>query len=84
MKGYQMLTDEDNTCFYADYDDERTLPYHYQINIENEYDLFQEIIFELCERGDFCIEHKKIIQKSMKLGMESYLNELIEARKMRG
>ena len=45
MERYQMLTDEDNTCFYADYDDERTLPYHYQINIENEYDLFLNINF---------------------------------------
>jgi hypothetical protein len=84
MKGYQMLTDEDNTCFYADYDDERTLPCHYQINIENEFEIFQEILNELFLSGESSVEHQPIMQKFIQIGMKSYLNELVEARKMRG
>jgi hypothetical protein len=33
--------------------------------------------------GEVTIEHQPIVQKSIELGMKLYLNELVEARKMR-
>ena len=43
-----------------------------------------EILNELFLSGESSVEHQPIMQKFIQIGMKSYLNELVEARKMRG
>ena len=65
---------------YFDY--EQPVPFFYEIDIQNNYECLLEIKQELYLAGDFCNDNQKIIEDSLKKGMQLYLNELIVSREM--
>jgi hypothetical protein len=82
MNNYE-TSDTYNPYFFGDYCVGENLPEQYVVDIQNEFEIFQEILHEFFLMGEVTIEHQPIVQKSIELGMKLYLNELVEARKMR-
>ena len=82
MDKYQMIAHSESPCFYADYDYEQNVPQLYEVDIQNEYQLLLEIRQELYLIGEFFNDNQQIIQKSLVIGMKSYLNELSTSREI--
>jgi hypothetical protein len=64
---------------YFDYD--QSVPFFYEIDIQNDYQCLLEIRQELYLSGH-SHNNQKIIEDSLSLGMKSYLNQLITCREM--
>ncbi len=79
---YQMITFSDNPYFYDEYDYEQNVPELYEVDIQNEYQLLLEIRQELRLLNEIYSDNQSIIQKSLIIGMKSYLNELTVSREM--
>ena len=81
-----MIAHSESPCFYADYDNdydyEQNVPQLYEVDIQNEYQLLLEIRQELYLIGEFFNDNQQIIQKSLVIGMKSYLNELSTSREI--
>jgi hypothetical protein len=79
---YQMIPSSDNPFFYDEYVYQENVPTIYDIDIQNEYQLLLEIRQELYLIGELFNDNQQIIQKSLIIGMKSYLNELTVSREM--
>jgi len=77
-----MLSSNINKCIYADFIYEQKIPFVYEFDIHNLYELFTDIKQELYLNGETIDDNQQIIENSLILGMKSYLNELTTSREM--